>query len=68
MLPTELFSLNMRLAFFFYDERVAITDQKRLHNHYDVDDYNLFLGAVSHWYTQLYKSSRLICSGILQLK
>ena len=51
----------MRLAFFFSDDkRVAITDQKRLHTHYDVDDYNLYLWAVSHWYTQLYKSSRLI--------
>ena len=28
--------------FFFDDKRVAITDQKRLHNHYDVDDYNLY--------------------------
>ena len=38
------FTINIRLAFFFFDDkRVAITDQKRLDNHYDVDDYNLYL-------------------------
>ena len=39
------FTINMRLAFFFFfdDKRVAITDQKRLHTHYDADDYNLYL-------------------------
>ena len=40
---TVFFKHAFSVFFFFDDKRVAITDQKRLHTHDDVDDYNLYL-------------------------